>query len=150
MAVKKIAMTWLLSLFAILTLLVIHRIVYELISHLDPESIPVRIRLLSSLSFRILSNVLLISCLLTSFLLPSLQLFLVRKEMKQPVLATIFLGSLIGPLAILVVVTMIVHDLDGGLLLFLGIIAAPIIMIFTFGILQLVSKPLHSRPSKIN
>jgi hypothetical protein len=35
-------------------------------------------------------------------------------------------------------------------LLFLGIIAAPIIMIFTFGILQLVSKPLHSRPSKIN
>ena len=147
---KKIAMTWLLSLFAILTLLVIHRIVYELISHLDPESIPVRIRLLSSLSFRILSNVLLISCLLTSFLLPSLQLFLVRKEMKQPVLATIFLGSLIGPLAILVVVTMIVHDLDGGLLLFLGIIAAPIIMIFTFGILQLVSKPLHSRPSKIN
>ena len=83
---KKIALTWLLSLFAILTLLVIHRIVYELISHLDPESIPVRIRLLSSLSFRILSNVLLISCLLTSFLLPSLQLFLVRKEMKQPVL----------------------------------------------------------------
>ena len=147
---KKILMTWFLALVAILTLLAIHRIAYELTSSSDPESISDRIRVPVRLPFRIFSNVLLISCLLTSFLLPSLQLFLVRKEMKQPVLALIFLGSLIGPLSILTVVTLIVHDLDGGLLLFLGIIAAPIITIFTFGILHLVSKPLHPRPGKIS
>ncbi|MCP3695745.1 MAG: hypothetical protein GY917_26340 [Planctomycetaceae bacterium] len=147
---KKIALTWFLSLVAILTLLAIHRIAYELISHPDPESISNRIRLLPSLLFKILSNVLLISCLLTSFFLPGLQLFLLRKEMKQQVLVAIFLGSLLGPLSILTVVTMIVHDLDGGLLLFLGIISAPVIAIFTLGILHLTSKPLHPRPTKIS
>jgi len=147
--VKKIAMTWFLSLVAILALLAIHRIAYELISHPDPESISNRIRLLPSLLFKILSNVLLISCLLTSFFLPGLQLFLLRKEMKQQVLVAIFLGSLLGPLSILTVVTMIVHDLDGGLLLFLGIIAAPIITIFIFGILHLASRQPHPHASKI-
>jgi hypothetical protein len=147
--VKKILMTWFLSLFTILTLLAIHRIAYELISHLDAESTSDRIQLLPSLPFRILSNVLLISCLLTSFLLPGLQLFLVRKEMEEKVLVPIFLGSLIGPVSILVLVTLIVHDLDGGLLLFLGIIAAPIITILTFGILYLASRQPHPHASKI-
>ena len=146
---KKILMTWFLSLFTILTLLAIHRIAYELISHLDAESTSDRIQLLPSLPFRILSNVLLISCLLTSFLLPGLQLFLVRKEVEENFLVPIFLGSLIGPVSILVLVTFIVHDLDGGLLLFLGIIAAPIITIFIFGILHLASRQPHPHASKI-
>jgi hypothetical protein len=64
-------------------------------------------------------------------------------------LVPIFLGSLIGPVSILVLVTLIVHDLDGGLFLFLGIIASPIITIFTFEILHLASRQPHPHPSKV-
>tara|TARA_B110000014_G_C19519813_1_gene279521 strand:+ start:164 stop:376 length:213 start_codon:yes stop_codon:yes gene_type:complete len=70
--------------------------------------------------------------------------------MDEKVLVPIFLGSLIGPVSILVLVTLIVHDLDGGLLLFLGIITAPFITIFTFGILYLASRQAHSHASKIS
>ncbi len=141
---KKISLTWLFAMVAILALLVIHRLSYEFISNHGHAH---DLSGLSGLPFRILSCVLLISCLFTSFLLPSLQLFLVRKEINGETLASILLGALLGPISILLVVTLIVHDLDGGLLLILGVIAAPIITILTLAILCLCLRRRHDTTS---
>ena len=130
----------------ILALLVIHRLSYEFISNHGHAH---DLSALSGLPFRILSCVLLISCLFTSFLLPSLQLFLVRKEIDGETLASILLGALIGPISILFVVTLIVHDLDGGLLLILGVIAAPIITLLALATVYLCSRHRPGRTSKI-
>jgi hypothetical protein len=146
---KKISATWFLAAVTILALLIIHRLSYELRSYFFPDEISITTRLLLGIPFRILSCVLLISCLLTSFLLPSLQLFLVRKEINGETLVSIFLGALIGPTSILLVVTLIVHDLDGGGLLILAVLATPVITILTLAILCLCSRRRHDASSKL-
>jgi len=144
--VKKISLTWLFAVVTILALLVIHRLSYEFISNQGRGH---DLSGLSGLPFRILSCVLLISCLFTSFLLPSLQLFLVRKEIDGETLASILLGALIGPISILFVVTLIVHDLDGGELLILAVLATPIITLLALATVYLCSRHRPGRTSKI-
>ncbi|MFP6619354.1 MAG: hypothetical protein VB877_08415 [Pirellulaceae bacterium] len=146
---KKISQTWLFAVVTILALLVIHRLGYELISYFFAGDIFITTRLLLGIPFRILSCVLLISCLFTSFLLPSLQLFLVRKEINGETLASILLGALLGPISILLVVTLIVHDLDGGELLILAVLATPIITLLALATLYLYSRHRPGRTSKI-
>lgn len=143
---KKISLTWLFAVVTILALLVIHRLSYEFISNQGRGH---DLSGLSGLPFRILSCVLLISCLFTSFLLPSLQLFLVRKEIDGETLASILLGALIGPISILFVVTLIVHDLDGGELLILAVLATPIITLLALATVYLCSRHRPGRTSKI-
>ena len=143
---KKISLTWLFAVVTILALLVIHRLSYEFISNHGRGH---DLSGLSGLPFRILSCVLLISCLFTSFLLPSLQLFLVRKEIDGETLASILLGALIGPISILFVVTLIVHDLDGGELLILAVLATPIITLLALATVYLCSRHRPGRTSKI-
>ena len=79
-------------------------------------------------------------------MLPSLQAFLTRNETTAETILLILVGAIISPIVIVTFVTLVVHDLDGGLLLFLPVVFSPVITLVTLatlGINRKLSSPRH-------
>ncbi len=79
--------------------------------------------------------ILTVSCLLFMWLLTPYQIFHYRDRMSPETAGKLLLGSFIGPLLIVLLVTVTVNDLDGGLLLLLSVVTAPVIAGATLAIL---------------
>ena len=125
---KKIVRSWLIALLIIGLLANLERLVFEFTEN---ELTPLN---------QGIDLMLTVSCLLIMLFLLPYQSFRNRSRLTPDIIGWLLLGSFVIPLLIVLLVTATVNDLDGGLLLLLSAVVAPVITSVTLAILGLYQK----------
>lgn len=125
---KKIVQGWLIALLIIGLLATLERLAFELTGN---ELVPLN---------QGIDLILTVSCLLIMFFLLPYQSFRNRSRLNPDIIGWLLLGSFIIPLLVFLLVTATVNDLDGGLLLLLSAVVAPVITGVPLAILGLYQK----------
>ena len=125
---KKIVQGWSIALLIIGLLAALERLAFELTGN---ELTPLN---------QGIDLILTVCCLLTMLFLLPCQSLHNRSRLNPDIIGGLLLGSFIIPPLVVLLVTATVNDLDGGLLLLLSAVVAPVITGVTLAILGLYQK----------